>query len=352
MALDIKSRHAYHLTHIENLEGIIRKGLLSVNEQKRQGVNHHSIAASTIQDRRSRTPVPCGPGGVVHDYIPFYLCRRSSMLLSVVNSKNCDQQLLLYIGVPLTLVEREDVIFTDASANTNDPPRFYADPQQLDALDWGAIDSLKWNLGMDQNQARMAELLIHQRFDITDRAFIIAWNPAIRDEIVKTFQRCDREPPAVRFNSLHYFTKFLEASRQSLVAGPLITKARHDSAIRKVLEFERPAPSARFPAPIDLLHALRTSLANLPETAELVGLKSASPMHTEPCCEHTLHVVRVLRESPRFRELDEPQQVLLELAAYLHDIGKVRRAVGRPTTESRRWILITHCGQSRCSGEF
>src|SRR6478672_2947833 len=87
---------AYHFTHIRNLPGMIRDGLLSPNEQLRLGKTHKSIAIEDIQNRRAKMVVPCGPGGVVHDYVPFYFCTRSSMLLSVVNAKNVDQYNLIY----------------------------------------------------------------------------------------------------------------------------------------------------------------------------------------------------------------------------------------------------------------
>ena len=100
---EFRNRHVYHLTHIENLPRILKHGLLSKQEMARLDLGHKSIAYEEIQDRRSSKKVPCGPGGVVHDYVPLYFCRRSSMLLAVLTNKIADQQLLVYLEFPILI---------------------------------------------------------------------------------------------------------------------------------------------------------------------------------------------------------------------------------------------------------
>jgi hypothetical protein len=98
--------------------------------------------------------VPCGPPGVVHDYVPLYFSKLSPMLLQVVNSKNVDQELLLHFAYPITLLERGDVVFTNAAANTVAPPDFYDDPGSLTELDWTAIERTKWGSDNDEQRLR------------------------------------------------------------------------------------------------------------------------------------------------------------------------------------------------------
>ncbi len=74
----------YHLTHIDNLASIIQSGgCLSFNQKQNQGIDHIDVAYETIQDRRSRTSVPCGPGGCLHDYVPFFFAPRPPMLYAI-----------------------------------------------------------------------------------------------------------------------------------------------------------------------------------------------------------------------------------------------------------------------------
>ncbi|MBZ8182847.1 DUF4433 domain-containing protein [Oscillatoria salina IIICB1] len=74
----------YHITHVNNLSSILNSsGLIAFNQLKQQRANYTDIAHQTIQDRRARKQVPCGAGGVLHDYVPFYFAPRSPMLYTI-----------------------------------------------------------------------------------------------------------------------------------------------------------------------------------------------------------------------------------------------------------------------------
>jgi len=47
------------------------------------GKRHVSIAYQDIQERRSKIIVSCGPGGTLHDYVPFQFAPRSPMLYTI-----------------------------------------------------------------------------------------------------------------------------------------------------------------------------------------------------------------------------------------------------------------------------
>ena len=67
-----KGKYFYHFTHIDNIPSIVaHNGLFSTNQKKAFGIEHHNVALMDIQNRRSEMKVPVGPGGVVHDYLPF-----------------------------------------------------------------------------------------------------------------------------------------------------------------------------------------------------------------------------------------------------------------------------------------
>src|SRR5262245_52338288 len=74
----------YHITHVDNLPTILKSGGLQCNATlKGAATAYASIAHDNIQDRRQHTAVPCGPGGVLHDYVPFYFGPRSPMLFTI-----------------------------------------------------------------------------------------------------------------------------------------------------------------------------------------------------------------------------------------------------------------------------
>jgi len=72
----------YHITHVENLPGILADGcLVSDRAMVERGGPPRAIGMSSIKRRRvEKLEVPCHPGTKVGDYVPFHFCPRSIML--------------------------------------------------------------------------------------------------------------------------------------------------------------------------------------------------------------------------------------------------------------------------------
>ncbi|QIP10306.1 DUF4433 domain-containing protein [Bradyrhizobium symbiodeficiens] len=322
------NRHVYHFSHIDNLPGLLQHGFLSNNHSKFPK-KHRSIAAAGIQERRAKMAVSCGPGGCVHDYVPFYFGSISPMLLGVINAKNIDQYDILYFEFPIALVDRADAVFTSASANTATPPSFYSDSGDLFELDWVAIDSLKWsNTDDDYRHRRMAELLIHSQLPVTAAARCVVWNDWVKtrvEEIVK-----GKPFPPIELESSfrrHWFTDFANNRKSSLVQGPREIAMNFDEACNNVKQQAGTnAKTAKFKSLKLLRDGLRADFGCLPHTAELVGLKSANGMHKRTVDVHTKEVVANLLALPEHQEMEEEDQIIGEIAAYLHDIGKGPRS--------------------------
>ena len=270
--------------------------------------------------------VSCGPGGVVHDYVPFYFCARSSMLLSVVNAKNVDQIFLIHLAVPVNVLDRHDAIYSSAAANTFVPPTFHSDPAHLGQLNWDAIDSNKWSLPTEgEKQAKMAELLIHELVPVSQLDHIVVWNEEIANIVREEFSKAGVECPQIHYDGYngkhHVFTSFYEGSTKSIVTGPHFTKRTYEKTRDFILE-KGQNPSAGIANISQLLELLRGNFGGLPETAELIGLESDNRIHREDVGTHTLAVVQALRQSQDFATLNDSDKRLTELAAFLHDIGK------------------------------
>ena len=206
------SRYAYHFSHLDNLPGLLKTGLLANNHPKFPEAGIRSIASSEIQERRSKMKVTCGPGGCVHDYVPLYFGTRSPMLLGVINAKNIDQYEILYFEFPIGLVEKQNAVFSDASANTAAPPSFFFDAADLDKLDWNAINSLKWGSPNDAfRHRRMAELLIHQELPLIAASRCVVWNEDVKKDVEKIVAKAGVKFPPITFedqNRRHWFTNF------------------------------------------------------------------------------------------------------------------------------------------------
>ncbi|WP_415878963.1 DUF4433 domain-containing protein [Methylomonas sp. TEB] len=159
----------YHITHIDNLAGIIRAdGLLAHN-----GVedDYTDIAHQTIQTQRNRRLVPCPPGGALHDYVPFYFCRRSPMLYAIhkdnIAGYHGGQQSIVYLVSELASVQQAGLsfVFTDGHAIMQ-VSEFYNDEADLNKIDWPLMKAKLWkdtDEDPDRKRRRQAEFLLHRR---------------------------------------------------------------------------------------------------------------------------------------------------------------------------------------------
>jgi len=159
----------YHITHIDNLAGIIRAGGLLAHNGIEDG--YTDIAHQTIQTRRNQTPVLCPPGGALHDYVPFYFCRRSPMLYAIhkdnIETYRGGQQSIVYLVSELVRVQQAGLtfVFTDGHAIMQFS-EFYNDVADLDKIDWPLMQAKLWtdtDEDPDRKRRRQAEFLLHRR---------------------------------------------------------------------------------------------------------------------------------------------------------------------------------------------
>ncbi|CAM2934497.1 TPA: DUF4433 domain-containing protein [Legionella pneumophila] len=78
----------FHITALTNLNNICCQGaLISKNKVGHHGINYQNIAHAGAQSSRSHRAVLNPPGGLLHDYVPFYFAPRSPMLSAIHNKK-------------------------------------------------------------------------------------------------------------------------------------------------------------------------------------------------------------------------------------------------------------------------
>lgn len=150
----------YHITHIDNLESILSEGgLLAYNVMLETQTNYTNIAYENIQDRRATIRVPCGGGGVLHDYVPFYFAPRSPMLYTInrgnVKSYTQGQSTVIHL---VSYVENIEVaglsfVFTDGHAVMAFTD-FFDDLNYLSAIDWDVMESRYWNDTNEDNDRK------------------------------------------------------------------------------------------------------------------------------------------------------------------------------------------------------
>lgn len=117
----------YHFTHYENLRSILtHQGLYMVKTMQGGAISYKDIAYPDVQEKRARRVISVPPGGVLHDYVPFYFAPRSPMLYTI-NQGNVPQYKegqasLIYLVSTVQHVVAGGLpfVFTDAQGSNSD----------------------------------------------------------------------------------------------------------------------------------------------------------------------------------------------------------------------------------------
>lgn len=320
-----RSRNAYHFTSIENLESIIDHGIYSTNRKIALGIEHANVAEQSIQDRRAQMLVPGENGRTVHDYVPFYFAKKTPMQLAVLNKKNIDQQFIIYLSVPVSLIETiPGVYFTDASANTAQPPNFYSinECHKLDNLDWEVIDDDRWRYEEgDEKHRKMAEFLIPDHLSLQHFNKIITWNQSFIDAVKEIFRSKGVNPPPIEYAGYQHYFLAPPDWVSSIITGPYFLNERVENTISEIITFNRTKPP-KFQNLREGLLAVRQELSAIKELGDIDGLRANYGPHRDDVGTHSRRVAEGVVNSPEYNQLNQLDRDILELSAYLHDIGK------------------------------
>jgi hypothetical protein len=158
----------FHFTDVGNLAAILAAGELRCHSTAACAVD---VADATIKSRRMSKRVPCGPGGTVGEYVPFYFATRSPMLFRIqrggVEGVSSDPSRLVYLtsSTEAVLDAGHACVYTDGNAAAAFT-RFHDDVARLgDVVDWELMRATMWANtpdDPDRRRRRGAEFLVHQ----------------------------------------------------------------------------------------------------------------------------------------------------------------------------------------------
>ena len=157
----------HHFTDVENLERILLSGAVCCHRAAACVVD---IGDTSIKSRRTQIDVPCGPGGKVCDYIPFYFAPCSPMLYSIqrgnVPGVSPDPRRIVYLTSSTEAAYNAGLacVFTDGNAAAAFTA-FHDDPAMLaQVIDWPLMRARYWANtpeDSDRRRRRGAEFLVH-----------------------------------------------------------------------------------------------------------------------------------------------------------------------------------------------
>lgn len=184
----------YHFTRVEHLASIVRNGLLSDTEVQQRSVLRQELGDHGIKSARRRRPVPCGAGGYVADYVPFYFAPRSPMLYSIAKGNvpnvdsNCNRVIYLITTTQNLQATRARVVYSNQNARM-DFASMTVDDTLLDGddfIDWPLMRSKFWNNTVDdpdRKERRQAEFLVHTRVAWSVITEVAAKTPGTASEV-------------------------------------------------------------------------------------------------------------------------------------------------------------------------
>lgn len=164
----------YRIMDLRDLPSVIELGgIHSKSEVERRRIAFHNLAHNSIQSSRTRRQVNAQPGGIVSDYVPFYFCPRSPMLLTIhrgnVDSCSSKQKQIIHLvsTVDAVVDSGRRYVFTNQNASLADT-KFSNDVRDMAVfLHWDYINARYWESTdehPDRMRRKMAEFLVHHFF--------------------------------------------------------------------------------------------------------------------------------------------------------------------------------------------
>ena len=196
----------FHITHVENLVGILREGGLWSDAQRiARKLVTTNIGYTHIKNRRLSRPVPTRGGGMLGDYVPFNFCARSVMLLAVHGGHQDyaggqDAVIHLVSCVSRAIAPGRPWAFTDRHAELAHA-LFYDDPQDLSEVRWDVMPLQWWG---QVKEERQAEFLVHEFFPWTCVTEIAAATDASAQRAQQILVGANYQPPVIVRRDWYY----------------------------------------------------------------------------------------------------------------------------------------------------
>ena len=165
--------YLYHMTHIDNLESILRNGLFS-HKNKYQKVD---ISDCDVNSRRSRAePIY---HKLIHSYVPFYINPKNAMLYKRQEIQNE----IVILKLRRELIYGNGTIFTDGNASSQHTS-FSNNLNELHLLDWDCLNDDNWYTHDDGRRTRMSEVLV-PNYVCVDNIEAVICNNIITEKNIK-----------------------------------------------------------------------------------------------------------------------------------------------------------------------
>lgn len=157
--------------HVDNLNTVMQRGgMHAPNHMPDDGLPYRNTHDPQVQENRAAVNIPVGPGGTIHDYVPFYFGYLSPMMLQLktgqVAGYNEGQEPLIYLVSTVQAVESAGIKFAFSDGHgLASYTEWFDDVARLEEVDWTVVYQRYWRgdvNDMDRQRKKQAEFLVHR----------------------------------------------------------------------------------------------------------------------------------------------------------------------------------------------
>lgn len=178
--LVFKDKYLFHLTHIGNLPGILKKGILCKNQTAEERIKYVDVSYDDIQGARAQIFIP-GTEHTLHDCVPLFFGARPPMLLAI-RHKGISQEDMVYLVVNWGIINEPTAWFTDGNARTSGT-QFYQGSSNLSRVDFDSADAYYWGADEETKRKKQAEVLKLSNILLDDILGIIVYNKEVEKKV-------------------------------------------------------------------------------------------------------------------------------------------------------------------------
>jgi len=178
----------FRICHKGNIEKVLDDGgCLSRNEANAS--KYVEIGNLELIAKRKVHPVPCGPGGTLADYVPFYFTPFSPMLYNIktgyngIPKKPIEEIVILIASLHYLKEAGIPFVFTDRHAYLK-LAQFSDDLANLNWIIWPVLQARDFKKDdMDKFEKYQAEALVHKKLPLSALSGIACYNDAVKTEV-------------------------------------------------------------------------------------------------------------------------------------------------------------------------
>lgn len=141
----------YYITHIENLNSILEKGIFCKNLMEDK--SHKDISNGAVQRKRNGW----------HNYVPLFFADNTPMLYCVIKSYKNN---IILLEIDKDIAFEKNMRFSDGNIACGGT-KIYDKLDDLEQLDWSIIFNRKPACSKEWKRKRSAELLIPDKMNVS-----------------------------------------------------------------------------------------------------------------------------------------------------------------------------------------